>query len=49
MIELGIAALAGIGGAAGLLRWMNSGADGTLRKGIAVAILGAGGPGAVPR
>ena len=45
MIELALAALGGIGAAGAALRWLHNGPAGSARKGIAVAILGGGGPG----
>ena len=45
MIELALAALAGMGATGAALRWMHNGPDGSVRKGVAVAILGGGGPG----
>ena len=45
MIELALAALGGIGAAGAALRWLHNGPAGSVRKGIAVAILGGGGPG----
>lgn len=49
MIEIGLAAIGGLGVGGALLRWLNNGASDSVRKRLAVAILGAGGPGAVPR
>ena len=50
MIELAaLAALSGMGVTGALLRWLHNGPAGSVRKGLAVAILGAGGPGPVPR
>ena len=49
IIELALSALGGAGVLGLGLRWLHNGPAGSVRKGIAVAILGAGGPGAVPR
>lgn len=45
MIELALAALAGMGATGAVLRWMHKGPDGSVRKRLAVAILAGGGPG----
>lgn len=47
MIEIGLAALGGLGIGGALLRWMYSGPSGSVRRGFAAVILGGGGP-AVP-
>lgn len=49
MIEIALAALGGIGFAGMALRWLHNGPEGSARRKIAIVILGAGGPGAVPR
>lgn len=49
MIEIGLIVLGSIGAATAGLRYLHNSPSGTIRKGLAVVILGAGGPGAVPR
>jgi hypothetical protein len=49
MIELALIAIGAAGVTGAALRWLHNGPAGSMRKGVAVAILGAGGPGAVPR
>ena len=44
IIELGMAALGGLGVGGMVLRWLHNGPAGSVRKGLAVAILGGGGP-----
>ena len=45
MIELALAALGAAGVTGAALRWLHNGPAGSVRKGIAVVIIGGGGPG----
>jgi hypothetical protein len=44
MIELALIALGAAGVTGAAIRWLHNGPEGSVRKGLSVAILGGGGP-----